>query len=60
MNIFLKSRDFLDVSMKVEEVDGLNLYILDGIHVSLEDFEVLVNLIDGGLSEAWSHSSLGR
>jgi hypothetical protein len=49
MNISLKSGDFLDVSVKVEEVDGFDLYILDGIHVSLEDFEVLVNLIDGGL-----------
>ncbi|KAJ7887674.1 hypothetical protein B0H14DRAFT_2498271 [Mycena olivaceomarginata] len=46
---FLKSGDFLDVSVKVEEVDGFDLYILDGIHVSLEDFEVLGNLIDGGL-----------
>ncbi|KAF7357837.1 BTB domain-containing protein [Mycena venus] len=46
LNISLKSGDSANVSVKVEEVDGFDLYILDGVGVNLEDFVVLMNLME--------------
>ena len=49
MNIELKSGHGCDVRVPVEEVAGLDLYILDGIGVKLADFEVLMNAVNNGL-----------
>ncbi|KAF7376584.1 hypothetical protein MSAN_00074800 [Mycena sanguinolenta] len=54
MNIALNSGDALKVGVPVEEVAGLDLYILDGIGVKLADFEVLMNAVDSGLEYVYT------
>ncbi|KAJ6498795.1 hypothetical protein C8R45DRAFT_925526 [Mycena sanguinolenta] len=54
MNAELKSGDGRDVRVPVEEVAGLDLYILDGIGVKSADFEVLMSAVDNGLEYAYT------